>query len=392
MGNSQEHIEALPPNSILGVLGSGQLGMMFAEAAHEKGYRVAVLSPEHDAPAGKIADFEFVSDYDDEEQLEALAKLTEAVTVEFENIPAASLAYLAERKPTKPAGHVLATCQNRLKEKTFIKENKLPVTPFWVIESLEDLEKALSESGYPAILKTAGFGYDGKGQAKITETSDTVVLYEPFIGKPAVLEAFVDFKTEFSIVGVRNEAGEMVTYPAIENHHENHILSVSYCPALEVPDSASEKAQELTRTVLEKLNVYGVLCVEFFLTASGDVLINEMAPRPHNSGHLTIEAFNVSQFDQQVAVLVNETLEAPKQVQPAVMINILGDLWSDGEPDWERLQKEFSTATLHLYGKKEARVGRKMGHITLLAKENEELKTLAEAVKQCLQTKTVAST
>lgn len=357
----------ITPGSTLGVLGSGQLGRMFAIAARRLGYRVHVLSPDDDTPAGQVADLEIRAAYDDLDAVAAFARGVSVVTFEFENVPAATTAACERFAPVRPAGSVLFTTQNRLREKTFLKQAGVPVTPFWPVRSRSDLDAALAQSGYPAVLKTADWGYDGKGQAKIRLPADAAVYADPkFSGSEAVLEAFIDFQCEVSVVGARGSGGSFVSYGPIENSHSRHILDLSVCPAA-VPAEVAAKAVEIAREVFERLEVVGVLCVEFFVDRAGRLLVNELAPRPHNSGHYSIDACTTCQFEQQVRAVCGLPLGSPRQHRPAAMANLLGDLWqSNAQPNWSAALAE-GDVKLHLYGKAEPRIGRKMGHLTALA-------------------------
>lgn len=353
------------------MLGGGQLGRMFAMAAKRMGYRVVALSPDSGGPAVQVADGEIVGDYTDEAALARLAAEVDAVSIEFENIPAGALNFLAERVPVRPGAHVLHTTQNRLREKTALKDAGFPVTPFAPVHSLGDLVAGLETLGVPAVLKTAGFGYDGKGQQKITDVSQAEKTFGQLDGVPGILEGFVDFEREVSMIAGRNADGRIVTYDVIENRHHRHILDVSAVPAA-ASDSVTVEARRIAEAVMTQLDVVGVLCVEFFLLPDNRLLINELAPRPHNSGHLTIEACITSQFEQQVRMLCNLPPGDPSLRQPAAMANLLGDLWFDEsgnrqEPDWRKLMADYPGVKLHLYGKTEPRPGRKMGHLTAVA-------------------------
>ncbi len=353
------------PGSAIGILGSGQLGRMFAIAARRMGYRVHTLSPDEDTPTGQVADLEINAAYEDLEAVAKFAAGVSVVTFEFENVPATT-AEAAERcAPVRPAGHILHTTQHRLREKTFLAGAGLPHTPFRRVTSLAELTQAAREIGLPAILKTADFGYDGKGQHRIASPADFSAAWTTVGERESVLEAFVDFEREISVVAARGENGEFVHYGAIENEHRNGILNVSLAPA-RVADSVVKEAVDIARTVLETLDVVGVLCVEFFVAKDGRLLINELAPRPHNSGHFTFDANVTSQFEQQLRAVCGLPLGSPAQLCPAAMINLLGDIWSEGEPDWAAAAA-VRNVKLHLYGKLAPRQGRKMGHLTALA-------------------------
>lgn len=371
------------PGATLGVLGSGQLGRMFAIAARRLGYRVHVLSPDDDTPTGQVADQEVRADYLDLDRVAEFARGVSVVTFEFENVPAETTRVCDQFAPVRPAGNVLFTSQNRRREKTFLRDAGLPVTPFVAVESLEELLAALETLGLPAVLKTADWGYDGKGQAVIRTRDDAVAAWNRLGVAHAVLEAFIDFEGELSVVAARGLDGTFVSYGPIGNTHTNHILDVSVCPA-RVPAGVTKEAIEITRAVLERLDVVGVLCVEFFLARDGRLLINETAPRPHNSGHLTIDGHISCQFEQQVRAICGLPLGSSAQRAPCAMANLLGDLWDDGEPDWAAVLANPSVK-LHLYGKREARRGRKMGHLTALGPSLDEAESLARAARAAMR-------
>lgn len=353
------------PGSAIGVLGSGQLGRMFAIAARRMGYRVHTFSPDEDTPTGQVADVEITAAYEDLDAVCRFARDVSVVTFEFENVPAATAAAAAQCAPVRPAGHILHTTQHRLREKTFLTKAGLPLTPFRRVAALEELKVAASELGLPAILKTAGFGYDGKGQFRLTEASQFEEAWSAVGQTEAVLEAMIDFEREISVVAARSISGGFVHYGATENQHVNGILDTSISPA-GVPPKVAAEAVEIARAVLETLEVVGVLCVEFFVTKDGRLLINELAPRPHNSGHFTFDANLTSQFEQQLRAVCLLPLGDVRQWAPAAMVNLLGDIWSDGEPDWAAAASQ-PDVKLHLYGKLTPRAGRKMGHLTALA-------------------------
>jgi 5-(carboxyamino)imidazole ribonucleotide synthase len=365
------------PGATIGVLGSGQLGRMFAIAARRMGYRVHTFSPEFDTPTGQVSDLEVAASYDDLDAVRAFARGVSVVTFEFENVPAATAAAAAEAAPVRPAGSALHTTQHRLREKTFLTAAGLPVTPFAPVNSLEELREALNRQGYPAILKSADFGYDGKGQFRINSPEYTDAAWAAVGPSQAVLESFVDFEREVSVVAARGVDGGFVHYGVIENDHKNRILDVSVAPARVAPKIASD-AVEIARTVLTKLDVVGVLCVEFFVTPGGGLLINELAPRPHNSGHLTFDASVTSQFEQQLRAVCGLPLGSTELLCPAAMANLLGDLWDRGEPDWAAACSS-PDVKLHLYGKLAPRRGRKMGHLTALGNDAEETVRRARA-------------
>jgi 5-(carboxyamino)imidazole ribonucleotide synthase len=338
---------------------------MFAIAARRMGYRVHTFSPDNDTPTGQVADLEVQAPYDDLDAVRRFAGNVSVVTFEFENVPAATADAAAQFAPVRPAGGVLNTTQHRLREKTFLTRAGFPVTPFVTIRSPVDLEAGLASLGTPAVLKTAGWGYDGKGQFKIRSTSEIEEAWRSVNTSEAVLEAFVDFEREVSVVGVRGIDRSVVTFPVIENAHRQHILDLSCCPA-RISGAMAGEAAQIARGVLESLDCVGVLCVEFFVTRDGRLLINELAPRPHNSGHLTIDACTTCQFEQQLRAICGLPLGSTELLRPAAMANLLGDIWAEGEPDWQAVCA-MADVKLHLYGKLQPRRGRKMGHLTALA-------------------------
>ena len=370
------------PGATLGVLGSGQLGRMFAIAARRLGYRVHVLSPDRHSPTGQVADLEIQANYLDVDQVSEFAKNVSVVTFEFENVPSQTTEACSRFCPVRPAGNVLFVSQNRLREKTFLRDAGLPVTPFVQVGSLDELKAALVQQGTPAVLKTADWGYDGKGQVVIRSIEDASNAWTSLNVPQAILESFIDFDCEVSVVAVRGIDGDFACYGPIGNTHHNHILDVSVCPALVSPAVAKD-AIEIARAVVEKLDVVGVLCVEFFLTKSGKLLINETAPRPHNSGHLTIDAHVTCQFEQQVRTICGLPIGSTELRSPAAMANLLGDVWESGIPDWHTLLRE-PRLKLHLYGKSEARIGRKMGHFTVLADNSSTAEQIARKARASL--------
>lgn len=329
------------------------------------GYRVHTFSPESDTPTGQVADIETQAAYDDLDAVRRFAKSVDVVTFEFENVPFAAVDAAAQFVDVYPKGDILHTTQNRLREKTFLASHGFPVTPFRHIKTLDDLQKAVSELGTPCVLKTAGFGYDGKGQSKIETSADVEPAFTSLNGNDAVLEAFVDFEKEVSVVCSRDQIGNFAHYGVIENEHVNHILDVSFAPAI-VSERTFTHAVEITQSIAETLGYVGTLCVEFFLTREEKLLINELAPRPHNSGHLTFDACVTSQFEQQLRAVCGLSLGSAEFYKPAAMANLLGDLWQDGELNLATAL-DTPNVKLHLYGKLEPRAGRKMGHLTAIA-------------------------
>ena len=358
------------PGSTIGILGSGQLGRMIAIAARRMGYRIHTLSPEADSPTGHVADREVVAAYDDVEAVKRFAADVDVITLEFENISAACVDAASPIAPVRPKGSVLHTTQNRLREKTFLAENGFPVAPFRHVKSREELAAAVEEIGTPAVLKTAGFGYDGKGQVRINSADEVFDAWSSMQGQEAVLEAYIDFDLELSVVAARGITGEFAHYGAVENKHSNHILDVTTAPA-DVSGAVNVTAVNLTRKVFKALDVVGVACVEFFLDRDENLIINEIAPRVHNSGHFTFDACVTSQFEQQVRAVSGLPLGSTAQPRPAAMANLLGDLWENGEPNWEAALA-IPEVKLHLYGKQEPRPERKMGHLTATADTREQ--------------------
>lgn len=359
--------EIISPGSWLGVLGGGQLGRMFAQSAHRQGYRVAVFESDTNCPAAQVSNrfFDASQEVAKQNVLE-LAKLCEVVTLEFENIEAELVDLAAEHCATCPGADFLRMAQNRVLEKTSLSEAGFPTTPFLPAATLQEAEQAATKLGYPVVLKTATSGYDGKGQAKVASPDHMADAWQQLQCDDVIVEKMIDFVAEASMLTARNLRGEIVGYPLFENAHANHILDVTTCPASEQINALSEQARRICRGIAEQYEVVGIFCVEFFVTSEGGLLINEIAPRPHNSGHLTIESFDVSQFDLQVRSICNLPLQEPKQIKPAAMANLLGNVWGSSHPHWQAAFTK-SNSFLHLYGKPEARVARKMGHLTCLA-------------------------
>ncbi|HRA64950.1 MAG TPA: 5-(carboxyamino)imidazole ribonucleotide synthase, partial [Caldilinea sp.] len=343
------HKTILPPPAVIGVFGSGQLGRMLALAARRMGYRIHTFSPERHSPTGQIADREVCAAYDDLDAVRDFVRQVAVVTFEFENV-AAEVAQVAaeEGVPVRPGGHVLHTTQQRLREKRFLAAAGLPVTPFADVTTEAELSAAIAQIGAPAVLKTAAFGYDGKGQARIDDATQALTAWEAIGRQEAILESFVDFERELSVVAARGLDGSFAHWGVIENAHRHHILDLSTAPAA-VDPRVADAAVALARSVLAQLDVVGVLCVEMFLDHRGRLLINELAPRPHNSGHLTIEASATSQFEQQARAICGLPLGSTEMLRPAAMANLLGDLWEQGEPNWAAALA-VSGVKLHLYG------------------------------------------
>lgn len=370
------------PGATVGVLGSGQLGRMLALAARRMGYRIHTFSPERATPTGQVADREITAAYDNLDAIRTFATDVDVVTLEFENIPAATVEAIAAIVPVRPGGTVLHTTQHRIREKTFLRGAGFPVTLFCPVATRDDLRAGMAAFGYPAILKTAAFGYDGKGQTKIGAPEDADAAFAPFAGRAAILEAFVAFEREVSVVAARGLDGSFAQFGVVENTHANHILDTTVAPATVPPETARD-AIAITRGILDTLGVVGVACVEFFLTDTGALLVNEIAPRPHNSGHFTVDACATSQFEQQLRAVCGLPLGATEQLRPAAMANLLGDLWQQGEPDWAAACA-FPNVKLHLYGKATPRTGRKMGHLTALARSTDEALHTVRAARDAL--------
>jgi len=360
-----ETFKPVLPGASIGVLGSGQLGRMFAIAARRMGYRVHTYSPGYDTPTGQVADLEVDGPYEDLDAVTRFAAGVSVVTFEFENVPAATAAAAAKAAAVRPSGEVLHVTQHRLREKTYLAQHGFPVTPYRAVRSLAELEAGLVELGYPALLKTAGWGYDGKGQVRIAGPGDAAAAWQTLAASgEAVLEAFVHYEREVSVVAARGHDGQVVDFGVIENHHVGGILDISLAPA-RISAVCERRAREITRAVLESLGVVGVLCVEFFALPGGELLINELAPRPHNSGHLTFDACVTSQFEQQLRAVCGLPLGATDLLRPAAMANLMGEQWQRGEPRWAEALA-LPDVKLHLYGKSDPRPGRKMGHLTAL--------------------------
>jgi len=342
-------------------MGSGQLGRMFAIAARRMGYRIHTFSPEKNTPTGQVADLEVAASYNDEAAVRRFAQGVDVLTFEFENIPVQSVQWAAEHCDVRPAGNVLHICQHRLREKQFLSNAGLPLPKFIHVTSEAHLRASAAVLGMNCVLKTAAFGYDGKGQQRITRDTDIAAVWASFGGQPAVLEAWVPYEKEISVLVARGIDGRMVSYPVFENLHSKHILDITICPANIDPDIAA-RARAIAGEVAAALDLVGVLAVEMFLLPSGEILINELAPRPHNSGHVTFDASVTSQFEQQLRAVCGLPLGSTESMRPAAMANLLGDLWDRGEPDWVAALT-MPDVKLHLYGKHDPRPGRKMGHL-----------------------------
>lgn len=384
------------PGAMLGLLGGGQLGRMFTMAAQSLGYSVTVLDPEERSPAGSIAERHLRADYLDSEALNELASTCAGVTTEFENVPAEALRVLAERCIVSPAAESVAIAQDRILEKNFLAASGFGVAPYAVIQNARTSQRSSNSDGvlpqkqpqlspdlFPGILKVSRFGYDGKGQVRVSNVSELDSAFAGLNREACVLEKLLPLEREVSVIVSRGFDGEVVTFPVSENQHCNGILDISIVPARVSPEIA-QNACDIAIRIAEKLDYRGVLCVEFFVLADGRLLVNEIAPRPHNSGHYSINACVTSQFEQQVRILCGMPLGSTSMHGAAVMVNLLGDLWQKGEPEWEQVLRH-PDVKLHLYGKRDARPGRKMGHYTVLAETTDAALRLALEIKQSLR-------
>ena len=371
----------IPPGAWLGLLGGGQLGRMFTMAAQSMGYKVVVLDPGSDSPAGSVADDHIAADYLDPGALQELATRCAATTTEFENVPADALRFLAQHCTVSPSADSVAVAQDRIAEKSFLASAGIEVAPHRAVRGEQDLDDSVTAL-LPGILKRSRLGYDGKGQARVTTVDEARSAFVRLGAQPCVLERVVPLELELSVVVARGFDGSAVTWTVTENQHAHGILDVSIVPA-RVADTLAERARSAALRVASQLDYRGVLCVEFFVLRDGRLLANEIAPRPHNSGHYTIDACVTSQFEQQVRVLCRLPLGSTQLHCPAVMVNLLGDLWAGGEPRWEHVLRHPG-AKLHLYGKAQPRPGRKMGHYTVLADSREAALAVAMQAKSLL--------
>jgi 5-(carboxyamino)imidazole ribonucleotide synthase len=366
----------IPPGATLGVLGGGQLGRMFTLRARAMGFEVVVLEPDPDSPAGAVATEQIVAAYDDVAALERLRQSAAAVTVEFENVPAPTLDWLAQHLETRPRAESVAIAQDRVREKTFLLDHGLATAPFEPVRDGASLRRAWERIGPPALLKTARLGYDGKGQAVVDRFEDADEAFRQFGHVPAVLERRLALECELSVVLARSADGAVAPFPVGENVHRAGILHTTVVPA-RVSESLAKRATETAVAVAERLDYVGVLGVELFVADGGQIFVNELAPRPHNSGHYTLDACATDQFEQQARILAGLPLGSPRLLSPVAMINLLGDLWAGGEPRWDQALA-LPGVKLHLYGKKTARSGRKMGHLNCLAESADSALALAE--------------
>ena len=370
------------PGATLGLLGGGQLGRMFTVAARTMGYEVIVLDPDTNSPAGAFATEHLCAAYDDETALARLATECAAVTTEFENVPATSLEIIAQHIPVRPSAAAIHIARDRILEKQAIRDFGLDTVDYYVIENDTDLEKALEVIAFPALLKTATLGYDGKGQKVVANASELAPAFHQLGSISCVLEQFIELSCEVSVVLARSVCGHIETFAIAENRHTDGILDISIVPA-RVDIEIMARAEKMARTLADELDYCGVLAVEFFVDVNDHLMINEIAPRPHNSGHYTLDACLTDQFQQQVRTLCGFKPGKTDLTTPAVMVNIMGDLWSGGTPAWDALLK-YPGAFLHLYGKKEPRPGRKMGHFTLVGDVQKKLVETAVLLKKAL--------
>lgn len=382
MSAQAEGFRPVLPGATIGLIGGGQLGRMFAIAARRLGYRVHTLEPSPDSPAGQVSDRQITAAYDDLGKLEEFAKGVDVITFEFENIPAASLECVSRLRPVHPRPEVLHICQNRAREKEFLSRHGFPVAAHRVVESAAEAAAGAAALGFPCVLKTADFGYDGKGQSKLASAADASEAWAVLAAPRAVLEEWVDFRCEISVVCARDASGRVECFPASENLHRRHILHRSVVPA-PVDPSISREAELLAVRIARALDIVGVLAVEFFVRRDGKLVVNELAPRPHNSGHFSFDACVTSQFEQQLRAVCGLPLGSPRLLSPVVMVNLLGDAWEEGEPDWEALLSD-PDVKLHLYGKTGVRPGRKMGHFCVLKPEAAAAVAEAEASEKRL--------
>lgn len=377
-------MDVFPPGSVIGIIGGGQLGRMFCQSARRMGYRTLVWTGGLEAPAIVVADEVIDLPFDSPEALAEFTTRVQVATIEFENIPRATLDAVAATIPLHPSPEAVAICQHREREKTFLRNHGIPCADFEVVGSARELADALTRIGVPAVLKTATFGYDGKGQRKLVGGEVPEEVWQDFAeGGRAVLEAFIPFERELSVMVARDATGRIITYDPAENRHRHHILDLSLVPA-RVSTEVAEQARAIAAEVATALAYRGIMGVEFFQLPGGRLLVNEMAPRPHNSGHHTLDACATSQFEQQVRAVCGLPLGSPRLLSPVVMLNLLGDMWpsENTAPDWSPLFED-PECFLHLYGKRRAIGRRKMGHANLTGAELRDCLTRAEALKTC---------
>jgi len=370
------------PDATLGMIGGGQLGRMFTIAARSMGYRVIILDPDPHSPAGNIADQHIQADFNDHAALDMLGDSCVAITSEFENLPVESLSRLQRHCPVHPAPDVVAMAQDRLLEKTFLDEHEFPTVAFYPIQTLDDLEEAMAGLGAPGILKIAQPRYPGHGRHAVANLEEAAEAFREMGEQPCILEERLYVEKRLSVILARSIEGEIAVYPVVENRYRKGILDLSLAPA-DISTVAADGAIELACELADELEYCGVLSIEFFLTAEGELLVNDITPRPHNSGHYTVDACVTSQFEQQVRMMCGLPPGDTQLLTSVVMTNLLGDLWSRGDPDWEPVFHE-PQAKLHLYGKQGARPGRKMGHINCLAEDTEGALEIAESIRKQL--------
>lgn len=377
-----DHLPPLPPPATIGIIGGGQLERMSILAGRRLGYRFHVIEPKAGSSAAMVADVEHIAAYDDLDAVREMARACDRVTMMFENVPDASLrAVEGEGKLAHPSADVLRICQNRRLEKEFLRANGFPCAPFKVVHSPEELKEAVAEIGTPCVLKTAAFGYDGKGQYKINSETDLNQVWEELNHPVGVLEKWISFQGEFSVICARSGNGDEAAFPVAENIHRNHILHTTIVPA-RISPKLEQEARELAVAIARKIDVIGLIAVELFLTERG-WLVNELAPRPHNSGHYTYDACVTSQFEQALRAVCALPLGDTRLMSPVVMVNILGDSWDNGEPDWRTLLTD-PRVRLHLYDKGEPRRGRKMGHFCVVDKDLDAAMEAAQKLEQLL--------
>ena len=371
-------------NATLGILGGGQLGRMFTSAARTMGFDVVVLDPDPHAPAAHFASHHICAAFDNPVALKQLAAQCAAITTEFENAPAAAMAQLATQCPVRPNAQIVAIAQNRILEKAFFKDNGFPVGPYEAARDMAEFCTILPQVKFPAVIKTARFGYDGKGQVRVASAEEALsaVTAQPEL-LPLVIETLLPLRLEISVILARGEDGAIEMWPVAENQHRNGILDTTIAPA-RVREELAQRACRMASDMATRLQYVGVMAVEFFVTGRDTLLVNEMAPRPHNSGHYTLDACVTSQFEQQVRALCALPLGNPEQLRAAVMVNLLGDIWAQGTPPWEAVFAE-PDAKLHLYGKEEPRAGRKMGHFTVLGNSTHEALEKAARIRAALK-------
>ena len=372
--------QLIPPGSTIGILGGGQLGLMMAIAAKQMGYRVHIFAPVFDSPAGQVADLEIQASFDDLAAVEAFAKNVDVMTLETENIPVPTVEAASQFVNVYPGTEALRVSQNRMLEREFLSQNKIPSCRWKLIRSLDDL-KAACQTLMPSVLKTTTGGYDGKGQVLIRSMADVESAWNELNAAEAILEEWLEFDFEFSIIGARSPAGIFAAYSSIRNDHQNQILDVSYSPS-GLPDEVETKAKKIVFEIMDRLDAVGVLTVEFFYR-NGEVIVNEIAPRPHNSGHLTIDAHLTDQFEQHIRAICSLMLGSTRHLTPAAMANLLGELWNECEPKWH-LGMSLPNTKLHLYGKETAKPGRKMGHLTATGDSAEQAQEFVRAARKLL--------